>query len=931
MAQRSCNVIYVDNRAHETRMISGDADKEDLGTNPLESEIIRSNIQTVLTSFDQVHVCNSGSSCLLKLSELHETTAPDLMPTIVLLHISPDERGEDRIKRTSRDPQTPSPTSMRREWIASSEPDEVYGLRLLQHIATEIHYQNLSKLVLPVAIITVPNTHKLDSILVKDGHAILKGISPSIESAPSMRIDTSVRYSQTADQGLTLRCLDAGAVDVITSPFSNDRIFGLAIHAYRAHKDISKAQQAFLAVKRGRKRSWVGVDEEKPYAYLRESMVSGLMDSICKPQTVAETFENVEIHVSPERRYVVGEAIGTWAFSAHDFTDDELLHAAFMMLQHALAMPELEPWRITAENLTTFLIASRTAYNSFVLYHNFRHVVDVLQATFYFLVQIGTLSPYPKNPTSFSTDNSQSPIAALLRPFDALTLLISAIGHDVGHPGVNNAFLVALNAPLAQLYNDRSVLESFHCAAYSQILKRYWPAAFQPSMRTLLIKSILATDMGVHFDYMRDLGNLQEKLHENGGTDGWNEKALIEYKTLACGLLIKCADICNVARKYDVAAQWATILTDEFAHQGSMEKDLDIPTTLFGGPPIRDSILKMGESQIGFMNIFALPLFQAVTDIFPAMQFVVNEVQANKAIWAKKIEKEKEKERTRRGWLKGSVDIAYSPRSSQTNTAQLQDYQHPSDVLPPLAQSPLSSSRISLGQDGMNSSRRSSLGTFSQLEGTPLQSLDQSRRSSLGSPTRHGQPQEMASRRSSGAFPSALPPISQKRRSSNAAPSQLQLSPDGSTENEGRQPSGDHSLVAMVLTSPGRDGKSVSSDASPTSHLAHHHSSGRFSAPSSRERHSPAMSGTTDLPYSTSTQATSFLSHQSSGKDEGDRKGSDPPLLVNIEHRGEEKNSVMTTVVSNGMRSITRKQAGRFRLPQFWTKRKNRTTQEASP
>jgi 3',5'-cyclic-nucleotide phosphodiesterase len=139
-------------------------------------------------------------------------------------------------------------------------------------------------------------------------------------------------------------------------------------------------------------------------------------------------------------------------------------------------------------------------------------------------------------------------MAQLLGPFDALTLLVSAIGHDVGHPGVNNAFLVALNAPLAQLYNDRSVLESFHCAAYSQILRRYWPKAFSDStMRKLMINSILATDMGLHFKYMTDLGQLQEKLaHDNGLIDSWNVKVREEHKDLACGLLIKCADISNV-------------------------------------------------------------------------------------------------------------------------------------------------------------------------------------------------------------------------------------------------------------------------------------------------------------------------------------------------------------------------------------------------
>jgi len=217
--------------------------------------------------------------------------------------------------------------------------------------------------------------------------------------------------------------------------------------------------------------------------------------------------------------------------------------------RHVLLVCQVFLLTFKTADLIVFLLASRTAYNEFVKYHNFRHVVDVLQALFHFLVRIGTLLPYP--PYNSASVLKKSPIAELLKPFDALTLLISAIGHDVGHPGVNNAFLVALNAPLAQLYNDRSVLESFHCAAYSQILRRYWPQAFSDSaMRKLMINNILATDMGLHFKYMTDLGNLQQKIaHDQGDTDGWNSKMKEDQKDLACGVLIKCADICNVVRR----------------------------------------------------------------------------------------------------------------------------------------------------------------------------------------------------------------------------------------------------------------------------------------------------------------------------------------------------------------------------------------------
>lgn len=75
-----------------------------------------------------------------------------------------------------------------------------------------------------------------------------------------------------------------------------------------------------------------------------------------------------------------------------------------------------------------------------------------------------------------------------------------------------------------------------------------------------------------------------------------------------------------------------------------MESRLNIPTCLFGGPPVQDDMIKLGQSQIGFMNVFARPLFDAVTDVLPAMQFSVDELAANKERWEKEIAQEKEKE-----------------------------------------------------------------------------------------------------------------------------------------------------------------------------------------------------------------------------------------------------------------------------------------------
>lgn len=217
---------------------------------------------------------------------------------------------------------------------------EAYGLKLLQYIASEIQYQSLSRLIVPVAVVSIPDQNSFPTISRERTNSETKQFSLSQKKRAGL--------VKPLDQVRTVRYLDVGAVDVLTSPLLHERLPSLAIHAYRAHKDASKEQRALLEMKRGRKRSWVGIDDQKPYAYLREAMVSGLMDGICKVGGEdEESYDHVRISIAPDRRERIREAVGSWHFSAHEFTDDELLHAALLMLQHALGMPELEKWRIS--------------------------------------------------------------------------------------------------------------------------------------------------------------------------------------------------------------------------------------------------------------------------------------------------------------------------------------------------------------------------------------------------------------------------------------------------------------------------------------------------------------------------------------------------------------------------------------------------------
>nr|ADZ55459.2 3'5'-high-affinity cAMP phosphodiesterase [Sporothrix schenckii] len=665
-----CNVIYVDDSIREDRVFHArsangvqrqptEQPETEAPATAWESKTLEDNICLLADVFGDVHLCGTGSACMAKLFDLQDESTMGLKPTIVLIGTPHDERIP--LDEQSRSP-SPHSTSQNEAGSVPNTPptDEVYGLRLLRRIVSEAHLRNLSKLIVPVSVIKLSESEDAAALLSQSPGS-------NAETSPAQ----AFKINRALNRSLLKSCLKLGAVDVLFSPIEPQSITSLEVRAYWAHKSAARDRQALLELRRGRKRSWVGISDNRPFAYLRENMVTSLMRRICQMEEGDELpVDAVRISVTPRRKQVIASAIGNWHFSAHDFNDDELIEASALMVKHALSMSELAEWRIPTDQLICFLIACRAAYNSFVPYHNFRHVVDVLQGTFNFLINIGALPPYPllhSSSATYSTNTplhrkQKSPMASLIRPFEALTLLITAIGHDVGHPGVNNGFLVVLNTPLAQLYNDRSVLESFHCAAYSQILRRYWPAAFNDSkMRNLMTSSILATDMGLHFDYMKKLGNTQDKLADSNTTDGWNGRMVEDQTALACALLIKCADISNVARRHDAALQWMHILSDEFSRQALMEwSQLAIKSSLVA-PPKKDNV-SLFRAQLGFMNMFAIPLFQGIASIMPAMQYCVDELEINKAIFERSVAEETEKAAAEEEQSR-SLDGTFSPRS----------------------------------------------------------------------------------------------------------------------------------------------------------------------------------------------------------------------------------------------------------------------------
>jgi 3',5'-cyclic-nucleotide phosphodiesterase len=194
-------------------------------------------------------VYSTGSSCLPLISELDNAAKA---PTLVFVDV---------------------PYKEAKEWWACQErnlplpaagPGDIYGIQLLTHLATEIRVNKLSKLIIPIAVIEASH-HEPSQLQSSD-------------------LESPDRQNAFLSHVWSMRLVDAGAVDIITRPFSVDRVRNLAILGHRIFRDCTRSNTSFLTSKRARNMSWVGIDPDKPYAYLQEAMVSNLMSGICSQE-----------------------------------------------------------------------------------------------------------------------------------------------------------------------------------------------------------------------------------------------------------------------------------------------------------------------------------------------------------------------------------------------------------------------------------------------------------------------------------------------------------------------------------------------------------------------------------------------------------------------------------------------------------------------
>lgn len=140
-----------------------------------------------------------------------------------------------------------------------------------------------------------------------------------------------------------------------------------------------------------------------------------------------------------------------------------------------------------------------------------------------------------------------------------MSYILAGACHDIGHPGVNNLFLIEKRDEIAITYNDISVLENFHIATTFEILKQERYNIFKQlstdewkRVRKQMIGAVLATDMALHFS---KFGIFKGKI-ENEDLD----PTKFEEKKFICEQIFHLCDIANVSKIFPIAEKWTNLL-----------------------------------------------------------------------------------------------------------------------------------------------------------------------------------------------------------------------------------------------------------------------------------------------------------------------------------------------------------------------------------
>ena len=295
---------------------------------------------------------------------------------------------------------------------------------------------------------------------------------------------------------------------------------------------------------------------------------------------------------------------------------------------------------IAVNKLDNFLVSITDQYLTTTLYHNSMHGADITQSICLYFI------------------NSNAEEVCQTNVLDLLSILISALGHDIGHPGLTNNFHINSSSEMALTYNDISCLENFHLSKLFRTIRKDETNIFEKlstqdykTIRKRMISEILATDMANHGKIMT---NIQSKIPEalieqhknllnnNSNNENnlktikfelitGNEKTKFEEQQALLDFFIHSADLAHNTKLFHISIKWVELLSKEFWLQGDKEKSMNLPVSFLCDRNNTD----IPKSQLGFIGGFIIPTFNCLITMFPTLNYTIVNANKNLAEWQK--------------------------------------------------------------------------------------------------------------------------------------------------------------------------------------------------------------------------------------------------------------------------------------------------------
>ncbi|OMJ67100.1 hypothetical protein SteCoe_35823 [Stentor coeruleus] len=219
-------------------------------------------------------------------------------------------------------------------------------------------------------------------------------------------------------------------------------------------------------------------------------------------------------------------------------------------------------------------------------YHNALHAAEVFASIYYFI--------------------NNSELLKSINKLDTICTLIASFGHDVGHPGLTNRYLIQSRDKIAIQYNDISVLENMHCSIIFTLLSlgntnflSHLSDEDWVICRKVILTMVLDTDLSRHFEVFTKFRTRSSVMNDLS-----IEK--IDDKILILSTALKCADIGHSAKSQEIHKRWTSMVMEEFFNQGDLEKKLGLPVSMYCDRNNTD----IPKSQVGFLRNICIPLYE---------------------------------------------------------------------------------------------------------------------------------------------------------------------------------------------------------------------------------------------------------------------------------------------------------------------------------